>query len=89
MMIGGVSPSTGTGTIIREEAIAAIDRQIAESAWTFGILYDIRTVETLPKPSEIFDILDYVRRQVGVHGRRGPVAIIATRSPCSPFDWRA
>jgi len=71
---------TATGIVTRDEAIAAIDRQIADGLWAYGLLYDIRAATELPKPSEIFDILEYVRRQLGQHGPRGPVAIVAAPS---------
>ncbi len=71
---------TGSGSITGDEAVAPIDRKVAEGVWTYGILYDIRDVATLPRPSELFDILDYVRRQVGQHGPRGPVAVVVSPS---------
>ena len=75
---------TATGTITCEDAIAAIDRQIDEGAWRYGILYDIRDVEILPMPSAIFDILDYVRGRVVTHGPRGPLAILTTAARDEP-----
>jgi len=71
---------TATGVLTAEETLAVIDRQIAEGHWTHGMLYDIRDAEELPKPSEIFTILEYVRKQVGQHGPRGPIAIVAPPS---------
>jgi hypothetical protein len=71
---------TATGVVTADETLGVIDRQIAEGHWTYGMLYDIRDAENLPKPSAIFTILEYVRKQVEQHGPRGPIAIVAPAS---------
>src|SRR5262245_5051672 len=69
---------TATGTVTHAEVIAAIDRQVADGTWTYGMLYDVRAEALLPKMSEVLDFIDYVRQLVDQHGRRGPVAIVTT-----------
>ena len=71
---------TATGTVTRDEALAVIDRQVAEGVWAYGIVFDIRSADALPKPSELFEILDYVRRSVREYGPRGALAIVAEPS---------
>jgi hypothetical protein len=67
---------TATGTVTHGEVIAAIDRQLTEGTWTYGVLYDVRGDPALPKMSEVLDFIDYVRQLVTQHGRRGPVAVV-------------
>jgi hypothetical protein len=71
---------TATGSVSKDDAIEALQRQAAESVWTYAILFDVRVADALPKPSELLEILDYVRRQVVAHGPRGPLAIVAEPS---------
>ena len=61
--------------ISEAEAIAVIDRQAADRAWDYGVLYDARSylnrmLSDLPK------IAAHVRDLASQHGPRGPVAIV-------------
>jgi hypothetical protein len=67
---------TATGLVTRDEVIAQINRQIAEDAWKYGVLYDIRGGVQLPKTSDVIDFVELVRGLVARHGPRGPVAIV-------------
>jgi hypothetical protein len=65
-----------TGVVTRDEALAMMDRQAAEGAWSYGVLYDARQSTTIPTPDDIRALL----RRVGVlttkYGPRGPVALV-------------
>jgi hypothetical protein len=58
---------------------AIVDRQLHDNAWTYGILYDLRTIATVTSRVDADAVADYVRASVGVHGPRGSVALITRR----------
>ena len=63
------------------DLVAIVDRQIAEGAWRFGIVYDLRVAFAgATSPEDGQTIAAYVLRQVAAHGPRGAVAIV-TRQP--------
>jgi hypothetical protein len=67
-----------TGVVTRDEALAMMDRQAAEGAWSYGVLYDARDSSTIPTPDDIRALI----RRVGVlttkYGPRGPVALVVS-----------
>ena len=63
------------------DLIAIVNRQVDDRAWTFGLLYDYRTMWVPPSPQEIEVASAYVHQQIRLHGRRGPVALVVAGGP--------
>jgi hypothetical protein len=61
------------------ELIAAIERQLAEGAWRYGLLVDARAMLAARPPGDT-SLLSRVGELVAAHGPRGPIAVI-TREP--------
>jgi hypothetical protein len=59
------------------ELIAIVDRQASEGTWTYGILYDVRSLADPPSLDDMQAMLAHVRQLANEHGPRGPVAIAA------------
>ena len=64
------------GAVTREETIAVIDRQAAEGAWSFGVLYDTQQGTSVPTGEDIHRMVLHVGRLTTKHGPRGPVALV-------------
>ena len=60
----------------REETFAVIDRQAAEGAWSFGVLYDMRQGTSVPTGEDLHRMVLHVGRLTTKHGPRGPVALV-------------
>jgi hypothetical protein len=71
---------TVEGNVSAAEALAVVSRQLADGAWSYGILYDARNDTSQPSTADVRSIVEYVGRCIVQHGPRGPVAIV-TRSP--------
>ncbi len=60
-----------------DDLITIIDRQIADQAWTYGLLYDLKAGNPVPLPTDqARRVAEYVGRCARTLGRRGPVAIV-------------
>jgi hypothetical protein len=59
-----------------EELMAIVDRQAGEGTWTYGMLYDLRALQTAIPREDAALVSDHVATHVDAHGRRGPVAIV-------------
>ena len=59
------------------DVLAALDRQIAEGAWSYDSLHDARFVTWLPTPDDIRVIVAYVDSNSKTLGPRGAVAFVA------------
>lgn len=66
------------GAVTREETLAMIDRQLAEGAWSFGVLYDLRQGTTMPTSEDLQRTVLHVGRLTTKHGPRGPVALVVS-----------
>jgi hypothetical protein len=64
------------GTVTLEEALAVIDRQLAEDAWSYGVLYDVRAGHASPSAADVHELLKHVGRLTTQHGPRGRVALV-------------
>ena len=64
------------GAVTREETFAVIDRQAAEGAWSFGLLYDMRQGTSVPTGEDLHRMVLHVGRLTTKHGPRGPVALV-------------
>jgi len=62
------------------DLIAIIDRQVAEGAWSFAILYDLSGVRGVTPHADSLIVADRVQKYVTTYGGRGPVALV-TRDP--------
>jgi len=76
------------GAVSREETLAMIDRQVAEGAWSFGLLYDLRQGTTVPTAEDVQQTVLHVGRLTTKHGPRGPVALARLSSLRSPLRAR-
>ena len=55
---------------------AIVVRQANEGAWSFGMLYDLRTIQGATPRADALLVADLVRSYVATHGPRGPVALV-------------
>jgi hypothetical protein len=67
---------TSAGAVTLADALSVIDRQAAESAWTYSVLYDTRASLDLPTPADLHQLLLRVGVLTTKHGPRGPVAFV-------------
>ena len=67
------------GMFQTEDGWAAIERHHAAGAWTYGVLYDLRTMQGYP---DVTDLKRYMERDAqtpaGEQRPRGPIAILTT-----------
>jgi hypothetical protein len=63
-----------------EDIVGAIDRQAAEGAWEYAMLYDLRATTRLSTEGESMQIADYVTA-VGRGLPRGPVGLAVRATP--------
>ena len=66
-----------TGVVTPGEVRDALDRQAAEGAWSYGVLYDVRAVVNLPTPDDVRELVLYIGSLTTKYGPRGPVALIS------------
>jgi hypothetical protein len=60
------------------DVLAWLDRQVADGAWAYASLDDLRRVTLKPTTQDVHRILDQVTMRSTEHGPRGPVAVVAT-----------
>ena len=69
------------GTAITcEEVLGVLDRQAAEGAWSYEMLWDARESLSVPTLDEVRRTVKHVGMLTARHGPRGPVAIVTTRA---------
>jgi hypothetical protein len=61
-----------------EDLISIIERQAAEGAWRYGILYDARARANDPTMEQVHQLVLRVGTLTTSRGPRGPVAIVTT-----------
>ena len=71
---------TSVGAVTLTEALAIIDRQAAEDAWSYDVLYDTRASADAPAPADVHQLLLRVGQLTAKHGPRGRVAFVV----CDP-----
>jgi hypothetical protein len=64
------------GHVTFDESIAIIDRQAAEGAWSYAMLYDTRASAAVPTADEIHRVVQHVGELTTKYGPRGPVAMV-------------
>ena len=70
---------TVSGPFVVEDIVGVVDRQAAEDAWQYVLSYDERGMTSAPTPDDLRVLLKPVKKMVGTHGPRGPVAVITAR----------
>jgi hypothetical protein len=60
-----------------DELIVAVEQQLADGAWRYGLLVDARGPLTVSPTSDIQSYATHVRELVAAHGPRGPIAVIS------------
>jgi hypothetical protein len=59
------------------DLIASVERQLAEDAWHYGLLVDMRAQAAAAGSGDIRTFSSRVGEMVAAHGPRGPIAVIA------------
>ncbi len=62
----------GDGPLTADDLIGVLRRQIADNAWTYGLLY-----EATARPEAIDALLVHLREASSRLGPRGPVAVVS------------
>jgi hypothetical protein len=73
-----ISIKTGR-TITVDEVLSVVNRQAAEGAWSYEVLWDSRETESIPTLDELRRTIRHVGMLTTRHGPRGPVAIVTTQ----------
>jgi hypothetical protein len=68
---------TLTDPFTAADAIASVERQLADSAWHDGLLVDMRAQSAPAGPGDVRSFSSRVGELVAAHGPRGPIAIVA------------
>jgi hypothetical protein len=64
------------GDVTVEDTLAIIDRQVADGAWTYHMLFDTRASAALPTIDDLRRLLKHVGALTTKYGPRGPVAMV-------------
>jgi hypothetical protein len=70
--------ATSHGVVTLADAIAVVDGQAADGAWSYGVLYDTRGGIGTPSVSDVNALVLHVGRLTTRYGPRGPVALVVT-----------
>jgi hypothetical protein len=79
---------TSVGTVSLDDAMAIIDRQAAEGAWSYSVLYDARASAATPTPRDLHQLLLRVGTLTAEHGPRGRVALVVLDPKLSKMGRR-
>ena len=61
------------------DTIAVLDRQAADGAWSYGVLYDTRGGVGTPTVADVNAMVLHVGRLTTRYGPRGPVALVVAQ----------
>ena len=64
------------GEVTVHDTLAVIDRQVADGAWTYRMLFDTRASPSLPTLEELHLVVRHVGALTTRYGPRGPVALV-------------
>jgi hypothetical protein len=68
-----------SGEVSMDDLIAVVNRQAADDAWEYALLYDLRDAPVLHVDADdIRRLVEYVRSAGVGRAPRGPVAVVAT-----------
>jgi hypothetical protein len=63
------------------ERIGAVEHQLADGAWSYGVLVDARNLAPFtPGRDDMRAVVDRIAELVAAHGPRGPVVIVSAKS---------
>jgi hypothetical protein len=79
---------TSVGPVTLADALAIIDRQAAEGAWSYGVLYDTRASADAPSAADLNQLVLRVGALTVKHGPRGRVALVASDPSLSKMGRR-
>jgi hypothetical protein len=79
---------TSVGPVTLAEALAIIDRQAAEGAWSYGVLYDTRGTSDAPTTADLHQLVLRVGALTLKHGPRGRVALVTSDPTLSKMGRR-
>jgi hypothetical protein len=72
---------TASDPLTMGERIAVLEHQLADDAWTYGVIIDARSMAPFrPKLTEMQAVTSRLAELVAVHGPRGPVAIVSRQT---------
>src|SRR5690349_20877221 len=63
-----------------KEMLEMVDLQLADGAWKYGTLVDVRGLSSAASSAELRAFMDHFRELVAVNGDRGPLVIVARGS---------
>ena len=66
------------GEVTTDQVLGMIDRQAAEGAWSYAVLYDARASARAPTGDDLRVLLLRVGELTARYGPRGPVAFVTT-----------
>ncbi len=69
---------TITGEAHTADVLGVIERQVADNAWRYAMLYDSREDTSAPSSGDLRAVVDVVGRHIAQLGPRGPVAIVTS-----------
>jgi hypothetical protein len=69
---------TAQGAFLTSDMLTVIERQRADDAWSYGILYDLRRMTGRPTLAELRELMDQAASRRPAERPRGPVAILVT-----------
>jgi hypothetical protein len=64
------------GVVTLDDTLAVIERQAADGAWTYHMLFDTRASPSLPTLEELHQVVRHVGALTTRYGPRGPVAMV-------------
>jgi hypothetical protein len=64
------------GDVTVDDTLAIIDRQVADGAWTYHMVFDTRGSAALPTVDDLRRLLQHVGALTTKYGPRGPVAMV-------------
>jgi hypothetical protein len=79
---------TSVGPVTLADALAIINRQAAEGAWSYGVLYDTRASADAPSAADVNQLILRVGALTVKHGPRGRVAMVARHPTLSKMGRR-
>ncbi len=67
----------GSDPVSLTDVLELLDKQIAEQAWSYGMVHDARRVSWLPTEADVASVVAFVDLKARRLGPRGPVAFVA------------
>jgi hypothetical protein len=64
------------GAVTVDDTLEVINRQVADGAWTYQMLFDTRASPSLPTYAELQRVVRHVGALTIRYGPRGPVAMV-------------